>query len=67
MTGRAGYCWAIRLRARTTAGNLTDTQDSSLPEGGWVRLVLTRLIEDHLGYSSTCQELVNACERISNP
>ena len=44
-----------------------DTQDSSLPEGGWVRLVLTRLIEDHLGYSSTCQELVDMCERISPP
>jgi len=38
-----------------------DTVDHSLPEKGWVRLVLTRLIEDHLGYSSTCRELIAAC------
>jgi nicotinamidase-related amidase len=38
-----------------------DTIDSHLVEGGWVRLVLTRLIEDHLGYSSTCEELIKAC------
>ncbi len=37
-----------------------DTRDDSLPEKGWVRLVLTRLIEDHLGYSSTCEELCEA-------
>lgn len=37
-----------------------DTIDDNLPEKGWVRLVLTRLIEDHLGYSSTCQELTEA-------
>jgi nicotinamidase-related amidase len=40
-----------------------DTGDESLPEKGWVRLVLTRLIEDHLGYSSTCKELVDTCDR----
>lgn len=38
----------------------SDTIDENLPEKGWVRLVLTRLIEDHLGYSSTCQELNEA-------
>jgi nicotinamidase-related amidase len=38
-----------------------DTRDDTLPEKGWVRLVLTRLIEDHLGYSSTCGELIAAC------
>ncbi|HEX6384201.1 MAG TPA: isochorismatase family protein [Anaerolineae bacterium] len=38
-----------------------DTVDHSLPEKGWVWLVLTRLIEDHLGYSSTCRELIAAC------
>ena len=38
-----------------------DTLDDSLPEKGWVRLVLTRLIEDHLGYTSTCQQLIDAC------
>ena len=38
-----------------------DTVDPALDEGGWVRLVLTRLIEDHLGYSSTCAELIAAC------
>ena len=42
-----------------------DTVDESLPEKGWVRLVLTRLIEDHLGYSSTCQELMQTCERVT--
>ena len=40
----------------------SDTVDENLPEKGWVRLVLTRLIEDHLGYSSTCQELNEAIE-----
>ena len=30
-------------------------------EGGWVRLVLTRLIEDHLGYSATSADLIAAC------
>lgn len=39
----------------------TDTANPKLDEGGWVRLVLTRLIEDHLGYSSTCAALVQAC------
>jgi nicotinamidase-related amidase len=37
-----------------------DTVDPNLPEGGWVRNILTRLIEDHLGYSSTCAEFVSA-------
>lgn len=37
-----------------------DTLNGELPEKGWVRLVLTRLIEDHLGYSSTCQELMRS-------
>ena len=38
-----------------------DTGDSTLPDGGWVRVVLTRLIEDHLGYSSTCGEVADSC------
>ena len=38
-----------------------DTRNEELPVKGWVRLVLTRLIEDHLGYSSTCTELIQAC------
>ena len=38
-----------------------DTKDDAVPDGGWVRLVLTRLIEDHLGYSSTCREVADAC------
>jgi len=41
----------------------SDTVDPSLPEKGWVRLVLTRLIEDHLGYSSTCGEIIAACNK----
>lgn len=41
-----------------------DTHNDALPEKGWVRLVLTRLIEDHLGYSSTCDELMQVCSRI---
>ncbi|MBV7330831.1 isochorismatase family protein [Chloroflexi bacterium TSY] len=41
-----------------------DTLDDLLPEKGWVRLVLTRLIEDHLGYSSTCTELQAACAKL---
>lgn len=44
-----------------------DTGNDSLPERGWVRLVLTRLIEDHLGYSSTCKELIDMCERVHDP
>ncbi|MEM7113530.1 MAG: isochorismatase family cysteine hydrolase [Chloroflexota bacterium] len=39
-----------------------DTLNDSLPEKGWVRLVLTRLIEDHLGYSSTCEEVNEAID-----
>ena len=38
-----------------------DTVNPDLDDGGWVRLVLTRLIEDHLGYSATCADLINAC------
>ncbi len=41
----------------------SDTVDLSLPEKGWVRLVLTRLIEDHLGYSSTSGEIIAACDK----
>ena len=41
-----------------------DTIDSTLADGGWVRLVVTRLIEDHLGYSSTCEELIRACATV---
>jgi nicotinamidase-related amidase len=41
-----------------------DTGNDELAEKGWVRLVLTRLIEDHLGYSSTCVELMLACGRM---
>ena len=41
-----------------------DTLNEALPEKGWVRLVLTRLIEDHLGYSSTCTELIAACKAL---
>lgn len=44
-----------------------DTGDDSLLDKGWVRLVLTRLIEDHLGYSSTCAELIDTCKRVSDP
>jgi len=39
-----------------------DTLNYELPEKGWVRLVLTRLIEDHLGSSSTCTELIQSCK-----
>lgn len=42
-----------------------DTVDPNLAEGGWVRLVMTRLIEDHLGYSSTCEELIRACTMVT--
>jgi nicotinamidase-related amidase len=42
-----------------------DTIDPTLAEGGWVRLVVTRLIEDHLGYSSTCKELIRACAAVT--
>ncbi|GAB4515001.1 MAG: hypothetical protein OHK0046_17870 [Anaerolineae bacterium] len=42
----------------------TDTVNSALDEGGWVRLVLTRLIEDHMGYSSTCAALIQACVQL---
>jgi nicotinamidase-related amidase len=41
-----------------------DTVNEDLPEKGWVRLVLTRLIEDHLGYSSTCAKLIRACQQV---
>ena len=40
-----------------------DTLNDDLPEKGWVRLVLTRLIEDHLGYSATCADLRAACRK----
>ena len=38
-----------------------DTVDETLPEKGWVRLVLTRLFEDHWGYSATCADLRAGC------
>lgn len=38
-----------------------DTLNPELADGGWVRLVLTRLIEDHMGYSSTSGELIASC------
>ena len=38
-----------------------DTVSPGLDDGGWTRLVLTRLIEDHLGYSSTTGEWIAAC------
>jgi nicotinamidase-related amidase len=44
----------------------SDTVEPSLPEKGWVRRVLTRLIEDHLGYSSTCAEIMAACHAVRN-
>lgn len=43
-----------------------DTIAPRLAEKGWVRLVLTRLIEDHLGYSSTCEEIITACKIAQN-
>jgi nicotinamidase-related amidase len=42
-----------------------DTIEPNLAAGGWVRLVVTRLIEDHLGYSSTCEELIRACTKVT--
>ncbi len=47
------------------ANEYSDTVNPQLDEGGWVRRVLTRLIEDHLGYSSTCAALIQACETVS--
>lgn len=44
-----------------------DTGDSSLAAGGWVRAVLTRLIEDHLGYTSTCGEVIDSCYGAARP
>ncbi len=41
-----------------------DTIDPTSADGGWVRLVMTRLIEDHLGYSSTCEQLTRACTTV---
>ncbi len=41
-----------------------NTKDEALPEKGWVRMVLTRFIEDHLGYSSTCKEIVRECNKV---
>lgn len=55
---------AILLRDGTDpegTNEFGDTRDDGLPERGWVRLVLTRLIEDHLGYTSTCAEVRAAC------
>lgn len=46
------------------ANEFTDTVNPQVDAGGWVRLILTRLIEDHLGYSSTCAALVQTCEAI---
>ena len=43
----------------------TDTVNPQVDEGGWVRLVLTRLVEDHLGYSSTCAALVQASAAVT--
>jgi nicotinamidase-related amidase len=40
-----------------------DTINPELPEQGWVRLVLTRLIEDHLGYTSTTNELITSIKK----
>ncbi|RKU35479.1 hypothetical protein C6495_05390 [Candidatus Poribacteria bacterium] len=41
-----------------------DTRNEALEEKGWVRLVLTRLIEDQVGYSSTCAALIQACRAL---
>jgi nicotinamidase-related amidase len=42
-----------------------NTVNPDVDGGGWVRLVLTRLIEDHLGYSSTTEQLISACKFVS--
>ncbi|MEM7034847.1 MAG: isochorismatase family protein [Chloroflexota bacterium] len=42
-----------------------DTVDETLAEKGWVRLVLTRLFEDHWGYSAMCADLITGCERLN--
>ena len=39
-----------------------DSRDHSLAEGGWVRRVLLRQIEDHLGYTATCADAAAALE-----
>lgn len=54
---------AVLLRDGTDppgTNEFPDTPDHTIPEKGWVRLVLTRLIEDHLGYTSTCQQFIDA-------
>jgi hypothetical protein len=59
---------AILLRDGTDppgSNEFADTVDASLPGGGWVRTILTRFLEDHLGYSSTCAELIAACRSVS--
>lgn len=57
---------AVFLRDGTDppgTNEFADTVDANLSEGGWVRNILTRLIEDHLGYSSTCAQLIAAANQ----
>ena len=43
---------------------MPDTRDESLPEGGWVQRITLRNFEHLIGYTTTRDEFVSACETI---
>jgi nicotinamidase-related amidase len=54
----------IALRDCVAAPEMPDTEDASLPEGGWINRIMIRQIEHLIGYTSTSAEFVAACQAL---
>jgi nicotinamidase-related amidase len=52
----------IALRDCVYAPEFPDTVDANVPEGGWINRIMVRQIEHLIGYTSTSNEFMAACQ-----
>ena len=43
---------------------MPDTLDDSLPEGGWINRITLRNFEHLIGYTTTAEEFIAACQQV---
>lgn len=55
----------VMLRDCTYSAEYPDTVDPTIPEGGWLSKIMLRNFEHTIGYTSTSEEFVAACQVIS--
>ncbi|MCC7353566.1 MAG: cysteine hydrolase [Anaerolineae bacterium] len=55
----------IVLRDAVLAPEQPDTEDATMPEGGWINRIMIRQVEHLIGYTSTVAEFAAACRAVT--